>query len=159
MTDLDQARLLGETMIGIGQAHGVRTAAMLTAMDTPLGRAVGNAIEVAEALDVLSGGGPDDVRDLSVAEAEAMLRLAGLDGDPAKALADGRALDKFREMIRAQGGDPDQPLPDSPVLGTVTAWRDGIVRRLDALGGRDGLLAPGSRAVAARRIGVGGSRA
>jgi thymidine phosphorylase len=132
MTDLDQARLLGSTMIGIGQAHGVRTAAMLTAMDTPLGRAVGNAIEVAEALDVLGGGGPADVRDLSVAEAEAMLGLAGVEGDPAKALADGRALDKFREMIRAQGGDPDQPLPASPVLGVVPAPRDGIVRRLDA---------------------------
>ena len=132
MTDLDQARLLGSTMIGIGQAHGVRTAAMLTAMDTPLGRAVGNAIEVAEALDVLGGGGPADVRDLSVAEAEAMLGLAGVEGDPAKALADGRALDKFREMIRAQGGDPDQPLPASPVLGVVPAPRDGIVCRLDA---------------------------
>jgi thymidine phosphorylase len=132
MTDLDQARLLGATMIGIGEAHGVRTAAMLTAMDTPLGRAVGNAVEVAEALDVLGGGGPADVRDLAVAEAEAMLRLAGVDGDPAKALADGRALDKFREMIRAQGGDPDQPLPASPVLGVVPAPRDGIVRRLDA---------------------------
>src|SRR5271156_5505662 len=86
MTDLGQARLLGSTMIEIGQAHGVRTAAMLTAMDTPLGRAVGNAGEVAEALDVLGGGGPADVRDLSVAEAEAMLQLAGIDGDPAKAL-------------------------------------------------------------------------
>ena len=132
MTDADQARLLGSTMIEIGQAHGVRTAAMLTAMDTPLGRAVGNAVEVAEALEVLGGGGPADVRDLSVAEAEAMLRLAGVDGDPAKALADGRALDKFREMIRAQGGHPDKPLPDSPVLGVVPAPRDGIVRRLDA---------------------------
>jgi thymidine phosphorylase len=132
MTDIDQARLLGSTMIEIGQAHGVRTAAMLTAMDTPLGRAVGNAVEVAEALDVLGGGGPADVRDLSVAEAEAMLQLAGIDGDPAKALADGRALDKFREMIRAQGGDPDQPLPASPLLGVVPAPRDGIVRRLDA---------------------------
>jgi len=132
MTDIDQARLLGSTMIEIGQAHGVRTAAMLTAMDTPLGRAVGNAVEVAEALDVLGGGGPADVRDLSVAEAEAMLRLAGIDGDPAEALADGRALDKFREMIRAQGGDPDQSLPASPLLGVVPAPRDGIVRRLDA---------------------------
>jgi thymidine phosphorylase len=132
MTDVGQARLLASTMIAIGQAHGVRTAAMLTEMDTPLGRAVGNAVEVAEALDVLSGGGPADVRDLSVAEAEAMLRLAGIDGEPAKALADGRALDKFREMIRAQGGDPDQPLPASPVLGVVPAPRDGFVHRLDA---------------------------
>jgi thymidine phosphorylase len=132
MTDVDQARLLGSTMIDIGTAHGVRTAAMLTDMNTPLGRAVGNAVEVAEALDVLGGGGPADIRDLSVAEAEAMLALAGIEGDPAKALDDGRALDKFREMIRAQGGDPDQPLPASPVLGTVTAPRAGIVRRLDA---------------------------
>jgi thymidine phosphorylase len=132
MTDLEQARLLGSTMIDIGKAHGVRTAAMLTDMNTPLGRAVGNAIEVAEALDVLGGGGPADVRDLSVAEAEAMLGLAGLEGEPAKALADGRALEKFREMVRAQGGDPDQPLPASPVLGAVTAERDGFVSRLDA---------------------------
>jgi thymidine phosphorylase len=132
MTDLDQARLLGSTMIDIGQAHGVRTAAMLTDMNTPLGRAVGNAVEVAEALDVLGGGGPADVRDLSIAEAEAMLALAGIDGDPAKALDDGRALDKFREMIRAQGGEPDRPLPASPVLGVVPAPRDGIIRRLDA---------------------------
>src|SRR5580692_3257866 len=133
MTDLDQARLLAQTMIGIGQAHGVRTAAMLTDMDTPLGRAVGNAIEVQEAIDVLSGGGPDDIRDLSVAEAEAMLQLAGLDGDPAKALADGRALDKFREMIQAQGGDLSQPMALGQTLGTVTAWRDGFVSRMDAL--------------------------
>src|SRR6202161_4216703 len=132
MTDIDQARRLGSAMIEICQAHDVRTAAMLTAMDTPLGRAVGNAVEVAEALDVLGGGGPDDVRDLSVAEAEAMLQLAGVDGDPAQALADGRALDKFREMIRAQGGDPAAPLPDSPLLGVVPAPRDGIVTRLDA---------------------------
>ena len=132
MTDLDQARQLGTTMIDIGTAHGVRTAAMLTDMNTPLGRAVGNAVEVAEALDVLGGGGPDDIRDLSIAEAEAMLALAGLEADPAKALADGRALDKFREMVRAQGGDPDQPLPASPVLGVVPAPRDGIITRLDA---------------------------
>jgi len=132
MTDLEQAELLGKTMIGLGKAHGVRAAAMLTDMNTPLGRAVGNAVEVAEAVDVLAGGGPADVRDLAVAEAEVMLRLAGLDGDPAKALADGRALDKFRDMIRAQGGDPDQPLPHGQTLGTVTATRDGFISRLDA---------------------------
>jgi thymidine phosphorylase len=148
MTDTAQARLLATAMIGIGQAHGVRTAAMLTAMDTPLGRAVGNAVEVAEALDVLGGGGPDDIRDLAVAETEAMLALAGLDGDPAKALADGRALDKFREMVRAQGGDPDQPLPDSPVLGVVPAARDGVVTRLDAF----------AVGMASWRLGAGRSR-
>jgi thymidine phosphorylase len=132
MTSVDQARLLASAMIDIGTAHGVRTAAMLTGMDIPLGRAVGNAIEVAEAIDVLSGGGPADVRDLSVAEASAMLALAGIDGDPAAALDDGRALDKFHEMVRAQGGDPSKPLPDSPVLGVVSASRDGYVSRMDA---------------------------
>jgi thymidine phosphorylase len=148
MTDVHRARLLGSTMIDIGQAHGVRTAAMLTDMNTPLGRAVGNAVEVAEALDVLGGGGPADVRDLSVAEAEAMLELAGLEGDPALALADGRALDKFREMIRAQGGDPDQPLPASPLLGVIPAPSDGFVSRMDAY----------AVGMAAWRLGAGRSR-
>jgi thymidine phosphorylase len=148
MTDLGQARLLAQTMTQLGQAHGVRTAAMLTAMDTPLGRAVGNAIEVQEALDVLGGGGPDDVRDLSIAEAEAMLRLAGIDGNPAKALADGRALAKFHDMIRAQGGDLSQPLAQGRTLGTVTAWRDGVVRRLDAR----------AAGMASWRLGAGRSR-
>jgi thymidine phosphorylase len=132
MTDPGQARLLAQTMIRLGEAHGVRTAAMITAMDTPLGRAVGNAVEVQEALDVLDGGGPEDVRDLAVAEAEAMLRLAGVSGDPAKALADGRALEKFHAIIQAQGGDLSQPLAQGQTLGTVSAWRDGVVRRLDA---------------------------
>ncbi len=148
MAGVARARLLATAMIGIGAAHGVRTAAVLTAMDTPLGRAVGNAVEVAEALDVLGGGGPGDVRDLSVAEASAMLGLAGLDGDPAAALDDGRALEKFREMIRAQGGDPDKPLPASPVLGVLTAPRDGFVRRLDAY----------AAGMASWRLGAGRSR-
>jgi thymidine phosphorylase len=148
MTDLGQARQLAQTMTKLGEAHGVRTAAMITAMDTPLGRAVGNAVEVTEALDVLGGGGPDDVRDLSIAEAEAMLRLAGIDGDPAKALADGRALDKFHDIIRAQGGDLSQPLAPGQVLGTVTAWRDGVVRRLDAR----------AAGMASWRLGAGRSR-
>ena len=148
MTDLGQARQLAQTMTQLGQAHGVRTAAMITAMDTPLGRAVGNAVEVQEALDVLGGGGPDDVRDLTIAEAEAMLLLAGIDGDPAKALADGRALDKFHAMIRAQGGDLSQPLAQGGTLGTVTAWRDGVVRRLDAR----------AAGMASWRLGAGRSR-
>jgi thymidine phosphorylase len=148
MTDLGQARLLGQTMARLGEAHGVRTAAVITAMDTPLGRAVGNAVEVAEALDVLAGGGPDDVRELAVAEAKAMLRLAGIDADPGKALTDGRALDKFRDMVRAQGGDPDQPLAQGQTLGTVQAWRDGIVLRLDAR----------AAGMASWRLGAGRSR-
>jgi thymidine phosphorylase len=98
---------------------------MITAMDTPLGRAVGNAVEVREALDVLGGCGPGDVRDLVIARAEAMLRLAGIGGDPAEALAGGRALGKFRDMIRAQGSDLRPPLARGRTLGTVAAWRDG----------------------------------
>ena len=148
MADLGQARQLGQTMTQLGEAHGVRTAAMLTAMDTPLGRAVGNAVEVQEALDVLGGGGPGDVRDLAVAEAEVMLRLAGISGDPAKALVGGRALDKFHDMTHAQGGDLSQPLAQGRTLGTVTAWRDGVVRRLDAR----------AAGMASWRLGAGRSR-
>lgn len=81
---------------------------------------------------MLGGGGPDDVRALAVAEAEAMLRLAGIDGDPARALADGRAVDKFHDIIRAQGGDLSQPLAQGQTLGIVPAWREGVARRLDA---------------------------
>ena len=105
MADLGQARQFAQTMARLGEAHGVRTAAMITAMDTPLGRAVGNAVEVREALDVLGECGPGDVRDLVIAGAEAMLRLAGI-GDPAEALTGGRALDKFGDMIRAPGRRP-----------------------------------------------------
>ena len=148
MTDIGRGRRLAETMVELGEAHGVRTAAMITAMDTPLGRAVGNAVEVQESLDVLGGGGPQDVRDLVVAEAEAMLRLAGIDGDPAAALDDGRARRRFQDMVAAQGGDLDRTLPRGQLLGTVSAARDGVLRRLDA------------RAVgmAAWRLGAGRSR-
>jgi thymidine phosphorylase len=149
MTDVARARQLAAAMIEIGEAHGVRTAAMLTAMEAPLGRAVGNAVEVAEAIDVLGGGGPPDVRELALAEASAMLELAGVKScDPAAALADGRALAAFRAMARAQGGDPDLPLPVGPVLGVVAADRDGFVRRLDAY----------AVGMAAWRLGAGRSR-
>ncbi|MGH3157267.1 MAG: thymidine phosphorylase [Streptosporangiaceae bacterium] len=132
MTDLDQARRLAQTMVGLGQAHGVRTAAMLTPMNTPVGRTVGNALEVQESLDVLGGGGPDDLRELVIAEADAMLRLAGIDAEPAAALADGRALERFRAMAAAQGGDLGKPLPQGRQLGVVQADRDGVLRRLEA---------------------------
>lgn len=132
MTELGAARRLAETMIALGEAHGVRTAALLTAMDTPLGEAAGNAVEVAESLEVLSGRGPADVRALVVAEAEVMLRLAGIDADPAAALDDGRALAKWRELIGRQGGDPDAPLPAGRELAVVTAPASGYVTRLDA---------------------------
>ncbi|MCU4185838.1 thymidine phosphorylase [Acidiferrimicrobium sp. IK] len=148
MTELGAARRLAETMIALGEAHGVRTAALLTAMDTPLGEAAGNAVEVAESLEVLSGRGPADVRALVVAEAEVMLRLAGIDADPAAALDDGRALAKWRELIGRQGGDPDAPLPAGRELAVVTAPASGYVTRLDAR----------AVGVAAWRLGAGRAR-
>ena len=99
-------------MVELGAAHGVRTSALLTSMDTPLGRAAGNAVEVAEAVATLRGDGPADLVEVTLALAREMLALAGLPGDPADALADGRALAAYRAMIAAQGGDPDAPLPD-----------------------------------------------
>ncbi|GIH12613.1 thymidine phosphorylase [Rugosimonospora africana] len=133
MKHVDQARELARTMVELGGAHGVRTVALLTGMSTPLGLAVGNAVEVAEAVEVLSGGGPADVVELTVALAREMLDLAGLpDADPAAALRDGRAMDSWRALIRAQGGDPDAPLPVAPETEVVRAAADGYVSTVDA---------------------------
>ena len=98
-------------MVGLGEAAGVRTVALLTDMEVPLGRAVGNAIEVTESVEVLRGGGPADVVELTVALAEVMLELAGIDADPAGVLASGAAMPVWEAMVRAQGGDPDAPMP------------------------------------------------
>src|SRR5206468_12587022 len=112
MKDVASSTELARTMVGLGTAAGVRTLAMVTAMDRPLGRAAGNAVEVAESLEVLAGGGPADVVELTLALAREMLAGAGRgDVDPADALADGRAMDVWRRMIAAQHGDPDAPLP------------------------------------------------
>lgn len=129
----DAARELAVTMVGLGQDAGVATTALLTDMSTPLGRAVGNACEVAEAVEVLAGGGPSDVVELTLALAREMLAAAGVDADPAEALGDGRAMDRWREMIRAQGGDPEAALPQPQVTHTVRAEASGIVTGLDAL--------------------------
>ncbi len=152
MPDVDSARRLAETMVGLGAAHGVRTTALLTAMDTPLGRTAGNALEVAEAVEVLQGGGPPDMVELTLTLAHEMVSLAGLDGavgaDPAAALRDGRALAAYREMIRAQGGDVDAALPTSGDVRPVAAPRSGYLQRLDAR----------AVGVAAWRLGAGRSR-
>jgi thymidine phosphorylase len=133
LPELDRARELAETMVGLGRAHGVRTVALLTDMDAPLGRAAGNGLEVIESIEVLQGGGPADVREVTLALANEMLSLAGIDGaDPAAALDDGRALDTFDRMIRAQGGDPEAPLAQAEFVRTVPAPAAGFVRRLDA---------------------------
>ena len=138
MRELGAARELAGTMVRLGTERGVRTTALLTAMDVPLGRAVGNAVEVAEAIEVLRGGGPEDLVTVTLALAREMLALAGLDAagpetGPAAALADGRALAKFREMVAAQGGDPDAPLPAAAHVQVVPATESGWLRHLDAL--------------------------
>ena len=134
MTDLDRARELAQTMVALGEEHHVRTTAVLTRMDTPLGRAAGNAVEVEESVAALQGHGPADLMEVTLALAVQMLALAGLDADPAAAIADGRALAAYRDMVRAQGGDPDAPLPRAPHVQTaLPATADGWLTRLDAL--------------------------
>src|SRR5689334_3533662 len=128
-----RARDLATTMVALGNAHGVRTTALLTNMNTPLGRTAGNALEVAESVEVLAGGGPADVVELTLALAREMLAAAGLDTDPADALRDGRAMDVWRRMIAAQGGDPSAPLPQAREKHVVTAPASGVLTRLDAM--------------------------
>jgi thymidine phosphorylase len=133
MQSLDRARELARTMVALGQEHGVRTRALLTTMDTPLGRAVGNAVEVEESVAALTGQGPPDLMDVTLALATRMLELAGLKDDPAAAIADGRAYERFRAMVVAQGGDPDAPLPQAAhVTQALPAPADGWLTRLDA---------------------------
>jgi thymidine phosphorylase len=149
MKDVANARALAETMVELGAAHGMRTVALLTGMSTPLGRTAGNALEVQESVEVLAGGGPADVVELTLALAREMLALAGLDAiDPADALADGRAMDSWRAMISAQGGDPDAPLPVAAERYVITAASAGVLIRLDAM----------AVGVAAWRLGAGRAR-
>jgi thymidine phosphorylase len=149
MRNVDDARELAQTMVELGAVHGVRTVALVTDMSTPLGYAIGNAVEVTESVEVLAGGGPADVVALTLALAREMLDAAGLpDADPARALADGRAMDSWRAMIRAQGGDPDAAMPVAPEVEIVTAATDGYVGAIDAYG----------MGVAAWRLGAGRAR-
>jgi thymidine phosphorylase len=148
MTRIDDAWELARTMVTLGEEQGVRTSALLTGMDVPLGRAVGNALEVEESVAVLRGEGPADLVEVTLALAREMLRLAGIDADPAAALADGRALETYRAMIAEQGGDPDAPLPRAGVSAVVTAPEGGWLRRLDAR----------AVGVAAWRLGAGRAR-
>ncbi|MER5619804.1 thymidine phosphorylase [Streptosporangium sp. NPDC002544] len=132
----ERARELATTMVALGTDAGVNTVALLTAMDRPLGLAVGNALEVTESVEVLAGGGPADVVELTVRLAREMLQAAGLSGgkDPERALADGSAMDVWRRMISAQGGDPDAPLPTAAETMEITAPSSGVLSRLDAYG-------------------------
>jgi thymidine phosphorylase len=132
LPEVSRARALAETMVTLGCDRGVKTSALLTAMDAPLGRAVGNALEVTESIEILAGGGPPDVIEVTLELAREMLDLAGVKADPHQALADGRALEVFRAMVSAQGGDPDAPLPQAPERREFGAPRAGYLRRLDA---------------------------
>jgi thymidine phosphorylase len=149
MKQRDTARTLAETMVALGTDAGVRTVALLTDMSTPLGLTAGNAIEVAESVEVLAGGGPPDVVELTLTLAREMLAATGLDGvDPAERLQDGTAMDVWRRMIKAQGGDPDAPLPTAAHTDHVLAPADGVLVALDAL----------AVGVAAWRLGAGRGR-
>ncbi|MCO8272445.1 thymidine phosphorylase [Actinoplanes sp. TRM 88003] len=134
MKDLENARELARTMVRLGQDSGVTTIALLTDMSTPLGRAVGNAIEVTESVEVLAGGGPADVVELTLALAREMLAAAGSTADPARVLESGAAMDTWRAMIRAQGGDPEAPLPVARETEVLRASADGVVSSVDAYG-------------------------
>ena len=135
-------------MVGLGTAAGVRTVAYVTSMESPLGRAAGNAVEVAQAVGVLNGGGPADVVELTLTLARAMLETVGIEADPAEALVSGRALQVWGAMIRGQGGDPDAPLPVASHTRVIEAPRSGVLTRLDAL----------AVGVAAWRLGAGRAR-
>ncbi|MHB1064161.1 MAG: thymidine phosphorylase [Georgenia sp.] len=133
MKDAARAGELARTMVQLGTDAGVHTVALLTDMSTPLGRTAGNALEVRESVEVLAGGGPSDVVDLTIALAREMLDAAGRpDADPAAALKDGRAMDVWRRMIAAQGGDPDAALPVARHTEEVLAEADGVLTALDA---------------------------
>ncbi|GAA3797651.1 thymidine phosphorylase [Cellulomonas soli] len=149
MKDEARAAELARTMVELGTDAGVTTVALLTDMSTPLGLTAGNALEVRESVEVLAGGGPADVVELTIALAREMLDAAGRpDADPAAALRDGRAMDAWRRMITAQGGDADAPLPWARETETVVAERDGVVSTLDAY----------AVGIAAWRLGAGRAR-
>lgn len=144
-----ESRELARTMVDLGNAYGVPTTALLTDMDRPLGRAVGNSVEVVESMEVLAGGGPSDVIDLTLALAREMLSAAGIDGiDPADTLRDGTAMDRFRALVAAQGGDLSRGLPVGAYSETVSAPRGGVMGDIDAM----------AVAMAVWRLGAGRAR-
>jgi thymidine phosphorylase len=149
MKTRESASELARTMVALGTAAGVTTVALLTDMSTPLGGTAGNALEVKEAVEVLAGGGPPDVVELTVALAREMLTAAGHDDhDPAEVLASGKAMGVWRSMISAQGGDPDATLPTARETEVIIADRDGVLVVLDAL----------AVGIAAWRLGAGRAR-
>ena len=148
MSDPSKARELAEVMVALGKDAGVKTVALVTAMDVPLGKTAGNALEVRESIEVLAGGGPKDVVDLTIALAREMLSAVNIDVDPAEVLSSGKAMDVWNSMIAAQGGDIHAPLPVAPHQEVVRASADGTITSMDAL----------AVGLAAWRLGAGRSR-
>ena len=149
MSDPKRAKELASVMVDLGKAAGVKTRALVTAMDQPLGLTAGNALEVQESIEVLQGGGPKDVVDLTILLAREMLELVGVQSkDPERALRDGSAMDIWKKMVRAQGGDPDAPLPKSREAHQISATESGTISSMHAL----------KVGVAAWRLGAGRSR-
>ncbi|HMK98389.1 MAG TPA: hypothetical protein VK425_12630, partial [Acidimicrobiales bacterium] len=148
MTERARASELAQAMVDLGRASGIKVAALLTGMDVPLGRAVGNGLEVAEAVETLKGQGPSDLVDVTVALAEVMLELVGLSGDPRQVLAEGGALPTWEAMVRAQGGNPAAPLATAALIEPVLAPGSGILTRLEAR----------AVGIAAWRLGAGRAR-
>ncbi|MGI8709067.1 MAG: thymidine phosphorylase [Actinomycetota bacterium] len=148
LPDISMARELAETMVKLGEAHDVKTSALLTNMDIPLGRTAGNGLEVTESVESLQGKGPDDLMAVTIALAQEMLDLVGLKADPASTIEDGSALEKWRAMVTAQGGDPDAKMPEAPERRTFDAPDGGFVAGLDAR----------AVGIAAWRLGAGRAR-
>jgi len=149
MRSTEDAEILARTMVDLGNEAGVRTVALITDMSVPLGRAIGNSLEVQESLEVLAGGGPPDVVELTLTLAREMLILAGLEEtDPTDMLMNGRAMDSWRRMVKVQGGEPDAPLPTARHTHDLLVPADGVLTRLDAL----------PVGVAAWRLGAGRTR-
>jgi thymidine phosphorylase len=149
MSDPEKAKELAHVMVGLGKRAGVKTIALVTAMDIPLGLTAGNALEVRESVEVLAGGGPSDIVELTVLLAREMLETVGITNvDPADMLKNGKAMDVWCQMISAQGGDPDAKLPTAKENLTVTAQSSGTILSMDAM--KVGL--------AAWRLGAGRSR-
>jgi thymidine phosphorylase len=149
MSDPAKAAELAHVMVGLGKRAGVKTVALVTAMDVPLGLTAGNALEVRESVEVLAGGGPSDIVELTVLLAREMLEIAGIKGaDPAEALKNGKAMDVWRRMISAQGGDPDATLPVAKENLVITAQTSGTVLGMDAM----------AVGLAAWRLGAGRTR-
>jgi thymidine phosphorylase len=149
MSDPEKAKELAHVMVGLGKRAGVKTIALVTAMDIPLGLTAGNALEVRESVEVLAGGGPADIVELTVLLAREMLETVGITNvDPADMLKNGKAMDVWRQMIRAQGGDPDAKLPTAKENLVITAPSSGTILSMDAM--KVGL--------AAWRLGAGRSR-